>query len=72
MRTELKHGSSSGDEDTAAFQIETLQDYEMATRRVATLSSGPQDASTEREQKALLAAIKAWDTRHDDASSWKE
>lgn len=72
MRTELKHGSSSGDEDSAAFRIETLEDYERATRRVATLSSGPQDASTEREQKALLEAIKVWDNRHDDASGWKE
>ena len=72
MRTQVKHGSGSGDEDFAAFKIETLEDYELASRRIATIASGPQDASTEREHKALAAAIQAWDLKHDDASGWKE
>ena len=72
MRTNVKHGSSSGDEDTAVFNIETVEDYELATRRIATLGSGSQDASTEREREALLTAIKDWDATHDDATGWKE
>lgn len=72
MRAQVKHGSSSGDEDIATFRIETIEDYEMATRRVATLGRGTRDGSTEREREALLAAIRAWDAKHDDATGWKE
>ena len=54
----------------AAIRIETIEDYERATQRVAELAGALEDSPEERELIALTDAIMAWDKTHDDATAW--
>lgn len=51
--------------------LETLEDYEKATREIQELSGAPSDCPEEERLKALVAAVEKWDLDHDDATRWK-
>ena len=51
--------------------INSLDDYERATARVAELAGHVEDSAEERELEALLDAIMKWDKTHDDPTSWR-
>ncbi|OYW63183.1 MAG: hypothetical protein B7Z40_15505 [Bosea sp. 12-68-7] len=55
----------------AAIRIETIEDYERATQRVAELAGALEDTPEERELIALTDAIMAWDKTYDDATAWR-
>lgn len=55
----------------AAIKIETIEDYEKATARVAELAGHVEDSAEERELEALLDAIMEWGKTHDDATAWR-
>lgn len=57
-------------DEPAAIRIETIEDYERATQRVAELAGAVEDSPEERELEALTDAIMAWDGTHDDATAW--
>ena len=53
MRTRVEHGAHAGEPDRAHVRIETVEDYERATRRIAALDSAPRSDGEERERHAL-------------------
>jgi hypothetical protein len=55
----------------AVIRIETIEDYERATQRVAELAGALEDSPEERELEALTDAIMEWDRAHDDATAWR-
>ncbi|MDP3408118.1 hypothetical protein [Bosea sp. (in: a-proteobacteria)] len=57
-------------DNPAAITIESVDDYEGATQRVAELAGAVEDSPEERELEALTDAIMAWDKTHDDATAW--
>lgn len=71
MRTDIEPEGIPTELPLAAIRVETLDDYEQATARVAQLSGAQKGTSEERELKALTAAIMAWDQRHDEATCWE-
>lgn len=72
MRTKMQHGEQAGDEDKLRVRIETVDDYELATRRIAALQDSTRGDAEEHELQALLNAVKRWDAKHDDATRWKD
>ncbi|WP_309644474.1 hypothetical protein [Phenylobacterium sp.] len=54
-----------------AIKIETIEDYEKATVRVAELAGHVEDSAEERELIALVDAIMEWDNSDDDATAWR-
>lgn len=72
MRTTIEHGGHSGERDHARITIESVEDYELATRRIAALDKASRGESEDCELEALLEAVKRWDRKHDDASGWKD
>lgn len=72
MRTTMEHAPDSGDEDRPRFRIETIEDYELATQRIAALDTAPRGQDEERERDALVEAVAQWDRKHDDATRWKD
>lgn len=72
MRTKVKHAAHAGENDRAHFRIETIEDYELATQRIATLDSATCGEDEDREREALIEAVKHWDRRHDDTTGWKD
>ena len=72
MRTAVEHGAHAGETDRARFRIETVEDYELATQRVAALDAAMRGEDEERERGALVEAVERWDRRHDDATRWKD
>lgn len=52
-------------------RIETVDDYERATARVAELAGQIGSSSEKRELEALVEAIMEWDKAHDDATAWR-
>lgn len=54
----------------ATIRIETIEDYERATQRVAELAGAVEDSPEEREPERLTDAIMTWDKTHDDATAW--
>lgn len=72
MRATIEHAPHSGEDDRARFRIETIEDYELATQRIAALDSSPRGEDEERERDALVEAVEHWDRKHDDATHWKD
>jgi thioredoxin-like negative regulator of GroEL len=72
MRVSVDHSAHCGEPDQPRIRIETLDDYESATRRIAALDASSRGETEERERAALVEAIAAWDRRHDDVSDWRE
>ncbi|PTM43035.1 hypothetical protein [Bosea sp. 124] len=72
MRTRVEHAAHAGENDRARFRIETIEDYELATQRIAALDSAPRGEEEDRERDALIEAVKHWDRKHDDATGWKD
>lgn len=72
MRTRVEHAAHAGENDRARFRIETIEDYELATQRIATLDSATCGEDEDREREALIEAVKHWDRTHDDATGWKD
>lgn len=66
MKTTIEHGPESCRSDPPKFAIETVEDYELAIRRINALSV--QDGSTFRESVALKDAIRAWEIEHAGAT----
>lgn len=62
MKTTIKHGRESCRSDPPTFTIETVEDYELAIRRIKALSV--QDGSSYRESVALKDAIRFWERDH--------
>lgn len=56
----------------ARIRIETVEDYELATQKIAALDSAARGDDEERERDALVEAVKQWDRKHDDATRWKD
>ena len=52
--------------------ITTVEEYEAATVEVQRLTGAPEDTPEERRLVDLVAAIEAWDAKHDDATRWKD
>ena len=57
-------------DEPRAITIESVEDYERATQRVAELAGCTEDSPEERELIALTDAIMKWDGTHDDATAW--
>lgn len=72
MRTTLTDGSRPGESDQAHFRIETIEDYELATQRIAVLDAASPGKDERREREALVDAVKHWDSKHDDVTGWKD
>lgn len=72
MRSQIDSTSPSGGSEQPRFKIETIEDYELATQRIATLDASARVEAEERERQALIAAIGHWDRKHDDATGWKD
>lgn len=66
MKTTIKHGQESCRSDPPTFTIDTIEDYELAIRRIKALSV--QDGSSYRESVALKDAIRIWDMEHAGAT----
>lgn len=52
--------------------INTVEEYEAATAEVQRLAGSPEDTPEERRLIDLVAAIEVWDSKHDDATGWKD
>lgn len=61
MKTTIKHGPESCRSDAPTFTIETIDDYELAKRRI-------KDGSSYRESVALKDAIRIWEMEHASAT----
>ncbi len=72
MRTTMEHGAHAGENDRARIRIETIEDYELATQKIAALDSATRGEDEERERDALIEAVQQWDRKHDDATGWKD
>lgn len=70
MRTDIEPEGIPTAMPLAAVRIETLDDCERATARVAELAGAPEDTPEDRELAALSDAIMRWDEAHDDATRW--
>jgi len=51
--------------------ITSLDEYERATQRVADLANYAEGTPQAEELHRLIADIKAWDEKHDDATRWR-
>lgn len=71
MKTDIEPEGIPTEAPVAAIRIETLEDYERATIRVAELAGHVEDSVEERELEALIDAIMQWDKSHDDATAWR-
>lgn len=72
MRTTIEHGAHAGESDRAHVRIETIEDYELATQKIAALDKATRGEDEERERDALIEAVQRWDREHDDATHWKD
>jgi hypothetical protein len=72
MRTKIEHGEHAGEPDRPRFGIETVEDYELATQRIAALQDSTRGDEEEHELQTLIEAVKRWDAKHDDATGWKD
>ncbi|HEV2554931.1 MAG TPA: hypothetical protein VGV17_14335 [Bosea sp. (in: a-proteobacteria)] len=71
MRTDIEPEGIPTEMPLAAIKIETVEDYERATVRVAELAGHVEDSAEEQELEALVDAIMEWDKTHDDATAWR-
>jgi hypothetical protein len=51
--------------------IKSVEEYDAATQRAEDLLGCMEGTPEEAELIELVAAIEAWDRRHDDATSWE-
>ncbi|MGX1787053.1 hypothetical protein ACWIGM_09965 [Bosea sp. NPDC055332] len=51
--------------------ITSLEEYERATQRVAELANYAEGTPQAEELHRLIADIKVWDEKHDDATRWQ-
>lgn len=66
MKTKVEHGEESCRSDAPTFTIESVEDYELAVRRIKALSV--QDGSSYRESVALKEAVRLWEKEHPGAA----
>lgn len=71
MKTDIEPEGIPTEMPLAAVKIESIDDYEKATVRVAELAGHVEDSAEERELEALVDAIMEWDKAHDDATTWR-
>ncbi|MET3890235.1 hypothetical protein ABIE41_001311 [Bosea sp. OAE506] len=71
MKTDIEPEGIPTEAPLAAIRIETLEDYERATVRVAELAGHVENSAEERELEALIDTIMQWDKSHDDATAWR-
>jgi hypothetical protein len=69
MKTELERRETSPSA-VASVAIETLEDYDLAKRRIELLRNGECPAQREGELAALCDAVRAWDKTHDYVTRW--
>jgi hypothetical protein len=72
MRVDVSQPTNPGEPHQPRIRIESVEDYEQATRRIAALDSSSCGETEKRERAALVEAVAAWDRRHDDASGWTD
>ena len=72
MRATIEESTPAGKTDPVRFRIETIEDYELATQRIAMLDSAVRGDDEDRERDALIEAVARWDRKHDDATGWKD
>lgn len=72
MRGTMTHATQLGKAGPARFKIETIEDYELATQRIAVLDLASRGAEEQREREALIEAVQHWDRKHDDVTGWKD
>jgi hypothetical protein len=72
MKATIEHPAHAGENERARFKIETVEDYELATQRIAALDVSTRGEDEEREREALIEAVAQWDRKHDDATRWKD
>lgn len=72
MRTTIEHPPHPGESGRVQFLLETIEDYELATRRIAALDACARHEDEERERQGLIAAVAEWDRRRDDVSGWTD
>ncbi|MGL4444988.1 MAG: hypothetical protein ACRCU1_15290 [Alsobacter sp.] len=72
MKTMIDPPPHADESGRVKFKLETIEDYELATRRIAVLDAGARSEDEERERQALIAAVGEWDRRHDDATGWTD
>jgi len=54
------------------IEIRTVDEYEAATTLIQNLTGAPEDSPEGAKLKMLLAAVAAWDAKHDDATAWND
>ncbi len=64
MKTKIEHGQDNPRTGAPRFTIETIEDYELARKRVDGLAAGTKNGDADRELEALRDAIAAWDAAH--------
>ncbi|MDP3408161.1 hypothetical protein [Bosea sp. (in: a-proteobacteria)] len=72
MKTMIEHPPHAGESGRVQFKLETIEDYELATRRITVLDACARSEDEERERQALIAAVGEWDRCHDDATGWTD
>lgn len=65
MKTKVEHKTDEVEPGKPRFTIETIEDYELAKRRIAALADTTSGEEEEHEHDALVTAVKAWDAKHD-------
>jgi hypothetical protein len=65
MKTTVEHKASEAAPGKPCFTIETVEDYELAKRRVAALADMTRGKEEEQEHDALVKAVRAWEAKHD-------
>jgi hypothetical protein len=71
MRTDIEPEGVPTEMPLAVIKIETVEDYERATARVAQIGGRSDDGGHVEELKALTDAIMERDRSHDDATAWR-
>jgi hypothetical protein len=54
------------------IEIRAVEEYEAATSLIQKLTGAPADSPEAAKLRILLAAVAAWDAKHDDASAWDD
>lgn len=63
MRTDIEPEGIPTEMPLTAIKIETVEDYEKATARIATLAGHVDGSTEERELAALVDAVTDWANR---------
>ena len=61
MRVDVSQPTNPGEPHQPRIRIESVEDYEQATRRIAALDSSSCGETEKRERAALVEAVAAWD-----------